>query len=45
MRLEMTDTLPALPLPDGIRSRYIDGINGLRMHVLEAGHETAGRCC
>lgn len=39
----MTDTLPALPLPDGIRSRYIDGINGLRMHVLEAGHETAGR--
>ncbi len=39
----MTDTLPALPLPDGIRSRMIDGINGLRMHVLEAGHETTGR--
>ncbi len=39
----MTDTLPALPLADGIRSRYIDGINGLRMHVLEAGFETAGR--
>lgn len=26
-----------LPLPDGIRSRHIDGVNGLRMHVLEAG--------
>lgn len=25
------------PLPPGIRSRFIDGINGLRMHVLEAG--------
>lgn len=26
-----------LPLPAGIGSRYIDGINGLRIHVLEAG--------
>src|SRR5258708_37576544 len=24
-------------LPAGIRSRFVDGINGLRMHVLEAG--------
>ena len=24
-------------LPPGIRSRFVDGINGLRMHVLEAG--------
>lgn len=39
----MTDTLPALPLADGLRARYIDGINGLRMHVLEAGFETPGR--
>lgn len=39
----MSDTWPALPLPDGIRSRYIDGVNGLRMHVLEAGYETPGR--
>jgi len=30
-------------LPPGIRSRYVDGVNGLRMHVLEAGYETAGR--
>lgn len=37
--------LPPLPLPAGIRSRYVDGINGLRMHVLEAGYETAGRPC
>jgi len=39
----MTEILAPLPLPDGIRSRFIDGINGLRMHVLEAGHETPGR--
>ena len=30
-------------LPKGIRSRQIAGINGLDMHVLEAGHETPGR--
>ena len=28
---------PDLPLPPGVRSRFVDGINGLRMHVLEAG--------
>ncbi|MDE5440390.1 alpha/beta fold hydrolase [Bradyrhizobium sp. CSA207] len=38
-------TLPDIPLPAGIRSRYVDGINGLRMHVLEAGFETRGRPC
>src|SRR5262245_60152036 len=32
-------------LPAGIRSRFVDGINGLRMHVLEAGFETKGRPC
>ncbi|HWA11677.1 MAG TPA: alpha/beta hydrolase [Burkholderiales bacterium] len=37
------DTLPPLPLPPGIRSRFIDGINGLRMHLLEAGFEAPGR--
>ena len=30
-------------LPDGIRSRFVDDVNGLRMHVLEAGHEASGR--
>ena len=37
--------LPDIPLPASIRSRYVDGINGLRMHVLEAGFETPGRPC
>jgi pimeloyl-ACP methyl ester carboxylesterase len=32
-----------LPLPETIRARFIDGINGLRVHVLEAGFETPGR--
>ena len=40
-----TDDLPSIPLPSSIRSRYVDGINGLRMHVLEAGFETSGRPC
>ncbi|WP_065751370.1 alpha/beta fold hydrolase [Bradyrhizobium paxllaeri] len=38
-------TLPDIPLPASIRSRYIENINGLRMHVLEAGFETRGRPC
>jgi pimeloyl-ACP methyl ester carboxylesterase len=37
--------LPAIPLARGIRARFVDGINGLRMHVLEAGFETRGRPC
>ncbi|MGE9008922.1 alpha/beta fold hydrolase [Leptospira interrogans] len=37
--------LPDVPLPAGIRSRYVEGINGLSMHVLEAGFETRGRPC
>jgi pimeloyl-ACP methyl ester carboxylesterase len=37
--------LPEIPLPSTIRSRYVDNINGLRMHVLEAGFETRGRPC
>jgi pimeloyl-ACP methyl ester carboxylesterase len=32
-------------LPPGVRSRIVDGINGLAMHVLEAGFETKGRPC
>ena len=38
--------LPPLPqsfLPSGLRSRFVDNNNGLRMHILEAGHETANR--
>lgn len=32
-------------LPAGIRSRFVAGVNGLTMHMLEAGFETAGRPC
>jgi len=32
-------------LPPGVRSRFVEGINGLSMHLLEAGFETAGRPC
>ena len=32
-------------LPRGIRSRFVEGINGLTMHVLEAGYEEKGRPC
>jgi pimeloyl-ACP methyl ester carboxylesterase len=37
--------LPDIPLPPDIRSRFVEDINGLRMHVLEAGYETLGRPC
>ncbi|MCC7180629.1 MAG: alpha/beta fold hydrolase [Acidobacteria bacterium] len=30
-------------LPAGIRSRLVSGVNGITMHVLEAGFEPAGR--
>jgi pimeloyl-ACP methyl ester carboxylesterase len=32
-------------LPPGIRARFVADVNGLRMHVLEAGFETPGRPC
>ncbi len=38
-------SLPDIPLPGSIRSRYVEDINGLTMHVLEAGFETKGRPC
>ncbi|HMM92393.1 alpha/beta fold hydrolase [Bradyrhizobium sp.] len=43
--MNTTTSLPDIPLPSTIRSRHVDGINGLRMHVLEAGFETRGRPC
>ena len=43
----MNDTeLPPLDgavLPPGIRSRFVPGVNGMRVHVLEAGFETLYR--
>ncbi len=35
--------LPASVLPPGVRSCFVEGVNGLRMHILEAGFETPGR--
>lgn len=37
----MSHALNAATLPAGIRSRFVDNVNGLRMHILEAG--SAGR--
>jgi pimeloyl-ACP methyl ester carboxylesterase len=37
--------LAPLPLPPGIRSRYVPNINGLTFHLLEAGFESKGRPC
>jgi pimeloyl-ACP methyl ester carboxylesterase len=34
-----------LPLPSGIRSRFVPNINGLTMHLLEAGFESQDRPC
>jgi pimeloyl-ACP methyl ester carboxylesterase len=34
-----------VPLANAIRSRFVHGINGLAMHVLEAGFEEKGRPC
>jgi pimeloyl-ACP methyl ester carboxylesterase len=34
-----------LPLPHGIRSRFVPNINGLTMHLLEAGFESQDRPC
>jgi pimeloyl-ACP methyl ester carboxylesterase len=33
------------PLPAGVRARRIEGVNGLSMHVLEAGYAGDGRPC
>jgi pimeloyl-ACP methyl ester carboxylesterase len=43
----MNTTIPltAIPLPPTIRSRFVEDINGLRVHVLEAGFESKGRPC
>src|SRR3954454_11008255 len=35
--------LPAPVLPRGIRARVLENVNGIRMHVLEVGHEGARR--
>jgi pimeloyl-ACP methyl ester carboxylesterase len=42
-RASNLDPLPPEVLPNGVRSRFVENVNGLRMHVLEAGFESAGR--
>ena len=37
------DPLQSSVLPWGTRSRFVDNVNGLRVHILEAGFETPGR--
>ena len=32
-------------LPSGIRSRFVENVNGLRVHILEAGFESKDRPC
>ena len=36
-------TYGAGTLPTGVRSRMIQGVNGLDVHILEAGYESPGR--
>jgi pimeloyl-ACP methyl ester carboxylesterase len=35
--------LPETSLPRGVRSRFFDGVGGLRMHILEAGYADGPR--
>jgi pimeloyl-ACP methyl ester carboxylesterase len=39
------DPLPVSTLPAGIRSRVVPAVNGLSMHILEAGYAERGRPC
>lgn len=41
----MNQPYPSSILPAGVRSRFVRGVNGLDVHILEAGHETPGRPC
>ena len=38
----MTPLDPAV-LPPGLRARFVDDVNGLRVHLLEAGYDPPGR--
>src|SRR3979490_1887478 len=43
--MNMTTNYSPLPLLSGVRSRFIEGVNGLTVHVLEAGFESQDRPC
>lgn len=38
-----SEALPREMLPDGARSRFVENVNGLTVHLIEAGHERPGR--
>jgi len=40
---EATQPLAQAVLPPGVRSRFVDGVNGLRVHILEAGFDRPDR--
>ncbi len=40
---EAMQPLAQAVLPPGVRARFVDGVNGLRVHILEAGFEPPGR--
>src|SRR5712671_6562554 len=42
---DMQALAPYSTLPSAIRSRIVDNNNGLQVHILEAGFESAGRPC
>src|SRR6202035_4051966 len=43
----MTELAPldASVLPAGIRARFVERVNGLKIHILEAGYDRPGRPC
>ena len=45
MKMDNTAPLEKTALPAGIRARFVNDINGLTMHVLEAGFEVKNRPC
>jgi pimeloyl-ACP methyl ester carboxylesterase len=40
---EAMQPLAQAVLPPSVRARFVDGVNGLRVHILEAGFEPPGR--
>ena len=44
-RMDAPEPLASDVLPRGVRSRFVDNGNGLRMHLLEAGHDEGDRPC
>ena len=43
--MTQTDAYGSSTLPPGIRSRFVSDVNGLTMHLLEAGFEAKDRPC